>query len=60
MTAPEFATALQSLGISHTWLAERLGVSRITSYRWSKGELPVPQYAAVYIELLIESLAKRR
>jgi len=54
MTAPEFRAALKTLGVSQRWLAARLGVDPVTVWRWARGDLPVPQYAAFALELLSE------
>ena len=52
LSSPEFRAALKTLGVSQAWLAARLGVDRITVWRWAKGDTPVPQYAIFTLELL--------
>jgi DNA-binding transcriptional regulator YiaG len=52
VTGSEFRVALKALGIRQKWLAERLGVSTSTVFRWTKGDLAVPEYAAFVLYLL--------
>jgi DNA-binding transcriptional regulator YdaS (Cro superfamily) len=59
MTAIEFRTALERLGIPQRWLAERLGVDKGTVNRWALGERPVPPYVP-YVLALLEQLPHER
>jgi len=54
MTACEFRTALKTLKLRQSWLAERLGVSTTTVNRWCTGKAPVPGYACFVVALLAE------
>jgi predicted transcriptional regulator len=63
MTNLELRASLKALGISQKWLAERLGVSTATVFRWvrgdlSRGDFPVPQYVVAYLELMREFAAE--
>jgi DNA-binding transcriptional regulator YiaG len=52
MTAGEFRAALKACGLSQVGLARALGVATTTVNRWAQGEIPVPQYAKAYLDLL--------
>ena len=52
MTGEQFKAELARMGISQSWLAERLGHSHITVYRWCAGALPIPEYATFCLRLL--------
>lgn len=58
MTADEFRATLKSLGLRQRWLAERLGVSTSTVWRWANGDLPVPQYAVFALSLIRQLAAE--
>lgn len=53
MTAAEFVAALDSLGWSQARFSKILGVHKNTVSLWATGELPVPQYAAVVLDIAL-------
>jgi transcriptional regulator with XRE-family HTH domain len=52
MDEHEFRRAMRLAGINRTELGAILGKSPNTVSRWTRGELPVPQYANAYLTLL--------
>jgi transcriptional regulator with XRE-family HTH domain len=52
MTGPELRALLKQLGLRQVALAERMGVSPVTVYRWLTGELAVPQYVVAYLGVI--------
>ena len=55
MTPAEFRETLKALGWSQRDLASRLGVTQSSVSRWCTGSLELPQYAAAYLEVVIEN-----
>jgi transcriptional regulator with XRE-family HTH domain len=54
MTAKQFRSALESLGLSQRDLAKELDVTPNTVWRWASGAQPVPKVVALamaYLEL---------
>lgn len=54
MTNSDLKASLKALGWTQAQLAENLGVDLATVSRWANGHLPVPQYAASYLELAMK------
>jgi DNA-binding transcriptional regulator YiaG len=52
MTHDELRAALKCLGLTQREFASRLGVSPLTVWRWVRGDLAVPKYAAYVVTLL--------
>jgi DNA-binding transcriptional regulator YiaG len=52
MTADELREALSYLDLSQRDLARNLGISITTVNRWCVNKLPVPKYAAAYLNLI--------
>lgn len=63
MTAQEFIAHREALGLSTSELAKLIGVHHSTLWRWEAEEQPVPQYAALIADLLLNisetTLARR-
>lgn len=63
MTAEEVTQARLSLGLSIEALADLMGVAFSTVWRWESGAVPVPRYAALILDLLLQvegtTLARR-
>jgi transcriptional regulator with XRE-family HTH domain len=49
MTSLELKEAMESAGLSVADLAEKLGRSKKTVYRWLSGETPVPPYVKLIL-----------
>lgn len=54
MTPSEFVQARLTLGLSIEGLSDLIGVSFSTVWRWETGAVPVPQYAALILDLLLQ------
>jgi len=52
MTGPEFRATVRALGLRQKLLAQALGVTETTVYRWSHGKVRVPRYAELCLSLL--------
>ena len=55
MSAAEFVCQRELLGLSIVWLAENLGVTKRTIYRWENGTHPIPDWAADRIRLYVKN-----
>lgn len=58
LTAAEFKTVRESLGLSADWIAERVGVQVRTVRRWEDGTSPIPEdawVALVRLEQLVDA-----
>jgi DNA-binding transcriptional regulator YiaG len=53
MTADEYRTAIEALGLSQIEAARLLGVDARTSRRWASGEREVPPPAVRFLRYLI-------
>ncbi len=53
MTPAEILQARQSLGLSVTVMAQRLGIDRNTYGKWERGEQRAPAIAATAIRWLV-------
>ncbi len=53
MTADEYRTAIEALGLSQIAAARLLGVDARTSRRWVRGERDIPEPAARFLRYLI-------
>lgn len=58
MNAAEFVCQRELLGLSIVWLAENLGVTKRTIYRWENGTHPIPDWAADRIRLYTKNTEK--
>lgn len=52
MTPDEFKTALRAIGWKQSDFARRAGLNPGSVTRWVQGEVPIPEWAAHYLELL--------
>lgn len=59
MTGPELDVAIRELRLTRTAFAAECGVDARAVYRWLRGDLPVPQYAATIIRLMRDHLQPR-
>lgn len=59
MTGPELDDAIHELHLTRSAFARECGVDARAVYRWLRGELPVPQYAATIIRLMRDHLQPR-
>lgn len=50
MTGAEFQCSREYLGLSATWVADKLGVARRTVYRWERGDTALPPKAVVAMQ----------
>lgn len=53
MTADQYRSAIETLGLSQLAAARLLGVDERTSRRWANGERDVPEPAARFLRYLI-------
>jgi len=53
MTAMQYRTAIEKLGLSQRGAAQFLGVDERTSRRWALGEAQVPESVAMLLRLMI-------
>jgi transcriptional regulator with XRE-family HTH domain len=53
MTPHEYEAAREALGWTHAQLADIIGVSRRTRYRYQGGEVDIPEPAARLLRLLV-------
>lgn len=52
MTSDALRQALASLGLTQAAFAHHLGVHRLTVHRWVTGELMVPRYVELVLNLM--------
>ena len=60
MTAEEFRTTLNTLGLRQIELADLLGVHRSAVGKWVRGRLPVPRYVELLIDVVERNIELRR
>jgi DNA-binding transcriptional regulator YiaG len=53
VTALQYRTAIEKLGLSQRGAAAFLGVDERTSRRWALGEAQIPQSVAMLLKLMI-------
>lgn len=53
MTADQYRSAIEAIGLSQRSAAKFLGVTERTSRRWALGEMPPPIYVAKLLRLMI-------
>lgn len=53
MTANQYRTAIEKLGLSQRGAAAFLGVDERTSRRWALDEIPVPDSVAKLLRLMV-------
>lgn len=54
MTAPQYRTAIKTLGLSQERAGDWLGIGRRTSQGYALGEYPVPEPVAKLLRLCIK------
>ena len=59
LSGKELDTIKTTLGVSDTWLAEALHVSRNTIYRWRSGREVIPYRVPAKLALALHDLARR-
>jgi hypothetical protein len=60
MSAADFASALDNLGLSVREAARRLYVDERLARRWIRGEVPIPHPTADYLRMAITLIALKR
>jgi len=53
MASDQFKDALRLVGWTQRQFAGRMGVDEATVSRWASGRLPVPQYVAEYMRVVV-------